>query len=151
MTPRRRIREETSAGGVVVRLDGERTLVLLIRDAHQAWGFPKGHVERDEGPEDAALREVREETGLANLEVIGPLDTLQWTFRSRGAHVRKSCHFFAMATPDVRTRPQRREGIVSCRWVTIDEGVRLLTHESARDMLDAARERIATFVAAHTA
>ena len=53
-----RIRRETSAGGVVFRTDGDKTLILLIRDAHRNWGFPKGHVERGEDPATAAMREV---------------------------------------------------------------------------------------------
>lgn len=146
-----RTRRETSAGGVVFRRDGERTLVLLIRDAHHSWGFPKGHLEADEAPEDAALREVREETGLMNLEVVGPVDTIEWSFRFRGARIHKTCHFFALATEDVRTRPQRREGITACRWVTLEQGARLLTHDNARGVLAAARGAIASFAAVRTA
>ena len=43
-------RLETSAGGVVVRREGDRTLYLLIRDSYGNWGFPKGHVEPGEHP-----------------------------------------------------------------------------------------------------
>jgi 8-oxo-dGTP pyrophosphatase MutT (NUDIX family) len=58
----RRARLETSAGGVVVRRDGSHALYLLIRDSYGNWGFPKGHVESGERPEDAAVREVQEFT-----------------------------------------------------------------------------------------
>ena len=60
-------RDETSAGGVVFRVEEGRPLYLLIRDSYQNWGFPKGHLEAGERPEDAALREVSEETGLGDL------------------------------------------------------------------------------------
>lgn len=151
MKRRPRTRRETSAGGVVFRRDGERTFVLLIRDAHRNWGFPKGHLEGDEAPADAAVREVREETGLRNLELVAPVDTIEWTFRFRGARIHKTCHFFALATDDVRTRPQRREGITACRWVTLDHGARLLTHDNARGVLAAALGAIASFGAVRTA
>lgn len=140
---RQRVRRETSAGGVVFRRDGTRTLVLLIRDRHRNWGFPKGHVERGEQPAEAAVREVREETGLANLDVVAPLDTIEWTFRFRGRRIHKTCHFFALATDDVRTRPQRKEGITACRWVSLEQGARLLTYGNARGVLAAARSTIA--------
>jgi 8-oxo-dGTP pyrophosphatase MutT (NUDIX family) len=137
-----RVRRETSAGGVVFRRDGARTLVLLIRDRHNNWGFPKGHIERGEEPAEAALREVREETGLSRLDVVAPVDVIEWTFRFRGRRIHKTCHFFALSTEDVRTKPQRREGITACRWVSLDQGARLLTHENAREVLAAARETI---------
>ena len=63
-----RARLETSAGGVVYRRSDGGPLVLLIRDSYENWGFPKGHIEQGEVPEVAAVREVREETGLVALE-----------------------------------------------------------------------------------
>lgn len=135
----RRPRRETSAGGVVFRDTGAKVLVLLIRDAHDHWGFPKGHVESGESFADAATREVREETGLSQLEVLGPVRAISWRFRFRGRAIHKTCHYFAIATTDVRTKPQRKEGIRACRWVTLDQGERLLTHENARAVLTAAR------------
>lgn len=145
MTPRARIRRETSAGGVVFRRDGDRTLVLLIRDGHRNWGFPKGHLERGEAPADAALREVREETGLRAVEVVAPVDTIAWTFRFRGKRIHKTCHFFVLATDEATTTPQRGEGITACRWVTFAQGARLLTHDNARIILEAARPAIEAF------
>jgi 8-oxo-dGTP pyrophosphatase MutT (NUDIX family) len=132
------VRHETSAGGVVFRRERGRTLVLLIRDRHRNWGFPKGHVERGEDPAAAALREVREETGVTNLDVVAPLEAIEWTFRFRGRRIHKTCHFFALATRDVRTKPQRKEGIIACRWVSVESGAKLLSHENARNVLAAA-------------
>ncbi len=145
MSSRPRVHRETSAGGVVFRRDGDRTLVLLIRDGHRNWGFPKGHLEQGEAPEAAALREVREETGLSALQVVAPVDTIDWTFRFRGQRIHKTCHFFALATAEAATKPQRREGITACRWVTFEQGARLLTHENARTILAAARPTIEAF------
>ncbi|MEA3247063.1 MAG: NUDIX hydrolase [Gemmatimonadota bacterium] len=133
------VRRETSAGGVVFRRDGARTLVLVIRDSHGNWGFPKGHVERGEDAREAALREVREETGVIAGDVVAPVQSISWRFRSRGAQVHKTCHFFALVTDQARTRPQRKEGITACRWVAPDEARRLLTWDNSRGVLDAAQ------------
>ncbi len=133
------------------RRAGAQTLVLLIRDAHSNWGFPKGHVERGEAVADAAVREVREETGLERLDIVSAVQTIAWRFRFRGCVIHKTCHFFAIATRDVRTKPQRREGITACRWVTFDQGTKLLTHDNARGVLAAARGTIEGHLSALTA
>lgn len=126
-----------------MRRAGHQVLVLLIRDAHRNWGFPKGHLERGEEARDAALREVREETGLSALELIAPLETIRWTFTFRGRRIHKTCHFFAVGTAERRTKPLRKEGITACRWVTFDQGVRMLTYDNARSVLSGARAKYA--------
>jgi len=74
---RSRATRETSAGGVVFRApQGEEPLFLLIRDSYRNWGFPKGHLESSEMPDAAALREVKEETGLEGLELCGEIETI---------------------------------------------------------------------------
>jgi 8-oxo-dGTP pyrophosphatase MutT (NUDIX family) len=135
----RKTRNETSAGGVVFRHDGGDPLFLVIRDSYQNWGFPKGHVEEGERPADAALREVGEETGLAELELRAPVDTIEWRFRFRGRPIHKVCHFFLMETRVSRTTPQRAEGITACRWVRYDDAIRLLSYPNARKVLERAR------------
>ncbi len=135
----RKTRNETSAGGVVFRRDVGEPLFLVIRDSYQNWGFPKGHVEEGERPADAALREVGEETGLAQLELRAPVDTIEWRFRFRGRPIHKVCHFFLMETRVSRTTPQRAEGITACRWVRYDDALRLLSYPNARKVLERAR------------
>jgi 8-oxo-dGTP pyrophosphatase MutT (NUDIX family) len=144
-----RARRETSAGGVVLltdRTDQERTddpwvpRFLLIRDTYDKWGFPKGHVERGERAETAALREVMEETGLRALTLIGAISTIEWYFRFKGALIHKSCQYFLMETAVERTKPQASEGISECRWATLDEARGLISYENAREVLQLAYE-----------
>jgi len=140
---RKRAREETSAGGVVFRVDGGQPLFLLIRDSYQNWGFPKGHVEAGEAPETAAVREVTEETGLADLAIRGSLDRIDWYFRFRGQLIHKVCHFYLMETADAVTSPQRAEGITACRWSAYTGGHSLVSYDNAREVLRRAQEMLA--------
>jgi 8-oxo-dGTP pyrophosphatase MutT (NUDIX family) len=137
---RPRARLETSAGGIVVRHEGECALYLLIRDSYDNWGFPKGHVEPGERPEDAAMREVSEETGLPDVRLRGPVHTVDWYFRFRGRLIHKVCHFFLMETAHAQTSPQADEGITACRWEPYDAAVDLVAYENARDVLRRAHE-----------
>ena len=139
---RARAQRETSAGGVVFRVDAGTTLFLLIRDSYANWGFPKGHLETGERAEDAALREVHEETGLNDLAVRGTIDTIDWYFRFRGQLIHKVCHFFLMETTQAETAPQRAEGITACRWVTYGEATESISYGNARRVLARAHEII---------
>ena len=133
---------ETSAGGVIYRWSGAVPHILLIRDAYQHWGFPKGHVEQGETPADAALREVREETGLGHL-VLGPrLETIDWFFRARGRLVHKYCHFYLIESPTGDTSPQHDEGITDCRWVPLSDALEQISYDNAREVLRLAAEAL---------
>lgn len=139
---RRPVRIETSAGGVVYRRNAGSTYFLLIRDPYENWGLPKGHVERGETPEQTAVREVTEETGLQDLELRDVLDTIDWFFREGPDLIHKYCHFFLMETTATETRPQLDEGITECVWLPLDEALRTLTYDNARAVLEAAGRRV---------
>jgi len=141
---RDRAKEERSAGGVVFRMDAGQPLFLLIRDSYQNWGFPKGHIEPGEQADDAARREVSEETGLGGLVVRGAIDTIDWFFRFRGQLIHKSCQFFLMESVEAVTSPQRNEGITACRWITFEEAETLISYSNARDVLRRAQEMVST-------
>jgi 8-oxo-dGTP pyrophosphatase MutT (NUDIX family) len=140
----REARVETSAGGVIYRWRGEVPHVLLIRDSYQHWGLPKGHLERGETPDRAALREVHEETGLGDLVLGPPLRTIDWFFRTDGRLIHKYCHFFLIESPTGDTVPQAEEGITACCWVPLPEAMAQITYENAREVLRLAADALRT-------
>ena len=140
---RDQVKKEHSAGGVVFRMDAGQPLYLLIRDTYQNWGFPKGHIERGEQPDEAARREVCEETGLAGLAIRGAIDTIDWFFRFRGQLIHKSCQFFLMESLEATTSPQHNEGITACRWIAFEEAESLVSYANAREVLRRAHDMVA--------
>jgi 8-oxo-dGTP pyrophosphatase MutT (NUDIX family) len=140
---RARAQRETSAGGVVYRLEDGAPLFLLIRDSYSNWGFPKGHLESGERADEAAVREVREETGLRELSLRGSIETIDWYFRFRGRLIHKVCHFYLMETIQAETAPQRTEGITACQWTAYEEATSCISYANARHVLRRAREMIA--------
>jgi 8-oxo-dGTP pyrophosphatase MutT (NUDIX family) len=134
---------ETSAGGVIYRRRGGEVHVLLIRDAYHHWGLPKGHVEEEESAADAALREAGEETGLCALRLGPRLRTIDWYFRFRGKLIHKYCHFFLIESPEGDACPQRDEGITECVWLPLEDAIRSISYDNAREVLVLAADRLA--------
>jgi 8-oxo-dGTP pyrophosphatase MutT (NUDIX family) len=130
---------------VVVRQSGGSVQVLLgeQRDrlsAKHNTRLPKGIVEPDETPELAALREVKEETGLVS-RVVAPLETVDYTYQEQGALVAKQVHFFLMELAD--TEPGPRDGeLARVYWCPIETAAERLSFETERRVVRLARERL---------
>lgn len=140
MAKRARARIERSAGGVVVRTIGGEPHVLVIRDPYQNWGLPKGHLENGEKPGDAAMREVREETGLTDLSLGQELASIDWYFRAGGKLIHKFCAFYLMTSESGDPKPEAAEGITECVWLPLPEAAARISYDNARDVVNAARE-----------
>jgi 8-oxo-dGTP pyrophosphatase MutT (NUDIX family) len=140
---------EVSAGGVVFRrLEEDGIRFLLIKDSYDKWGLPKGHIEDGETPAQAAIRETREEVGLDDLRLVGPIRIIDWRFRAKGGRlIHKYCHFFLLESPGGEPAPQLDEGITACRWCTLDDAMLELSYENARGVLRRAGEMARTLTA----
>lgn len=137
---RPRARIERSSGGVVARRIGDSVHFLLIKDPYGKWGLPKGHLEGEESPEEAAVREVSEETGLHQLELGPSLGTIDWYFRLKGDLIHKFCEYFFMASRDGDTEPEVNEGITECLWLPVREAITTVAYDNARQVVERAAE-----------
>ena len=140
--PRRQARKERSAGGVVARRIGGTVHFLLIRDPYGRLGLPKGHVEAGETAEDAAIREVGEETGLTHVSMGPSLGTTDWYFRFEGRLIHKFCQYFLMGSLEGDPVPEVAEGITECRWLPVAEAVTEVAYENAREVVRAAQHLV---------
>lgn len=116
-----------SAGAVVVA-DGR--CLLLQRADNGEWVFPKGHLERDEAPVSAAIREVLEEAGLV-VEIDRELGSTRYRFGPRRHH-RKRVDWF-LAHP-VGGSLQPEAGFATSTWLEPDAAVRRLAHDDDREI-----------------
>ena len=129
------VRVETSAGGVVIRRLVREPEFLLIRDPYGNWGLPKGHLEPEETPQEAARREVAEETRIEDVRVLAELACIDWYFRDRRGLVHKFCHFFLMESAVGEASPRLEEGITDCVWLPYADAVRTITYDNAREVV----------------
>ena len=135
-------KREISAGGVVYRRDGEEIEVVLAsrrtRRGDLAWGLAKGGIEDDESPEDAAIREVREETGLL-AEIEASLGETRYFYVWESVRIRKTVHFFLMRHTggDVEDRDDEMEEI---RWFPLERALKRAAYRGERDVLGRAAE-----------
>jgi 8-oxo-dGTP pyrophosphatase MutT (NUDIX family) len=130
--------EEVSAGGVVVRGEDMIVIVPTRRAANGArvLGLPKGHIDPGESAVEAAMREIREETGVA-AECVQRLGEVRYWYRRGGRTVGKSVVFFLFRYLYGDTADHDRE-VEEARWVAIEEAQATLTYVGEREMVEKA-------------
>jgi 8-oxo-dGTP pyrophosphatase MutT (NUDIX family) len=123
--------EETSAGGLVVDRSGEPLRAAVIARRNRAgrveWCLPKGHLENDETPEQAAVREIAEETGIEG-RVLAELGIIEYWFSAEGRRIHKQVHHYLLeATGGILTiEGDPDQEAIDVAWVPLDElGARL--------------------------
>lgn len=146
--PRRRRADETSAGGLVVRTaEGVAAAALigrLDRRGRLRWSMPKGHVESGETTEQAAIREVAEETGICG-RITARLGSVEYTFTAQGRRIHKRVHHFLMVAVAGELSDADIE-VTEVAWVPLAEiderlayaGERRLAQRAARLLADTA-------------
>ncbi len=147
------VRHEVSAGGLVYRRAKDGLYFVLIRPrGANTWALPKGHVEKDESSKEAAMREVREETGLevACVEPLGDVSYIfSWRDQPGGSLVRifKRVHFFTMEHAGGDPSPQVAE-IDEVAWFPAEEARERATYKDERSLIEKAISILTTQPAA---
>ena len=100
------MRDEHSSGGAVISFrEGTAYVALIATRGKTRWGLPKGAAAEGETSEQAALREVNEETGLL-AEIVKPLDTIEYFYRASGTLIRKRVDYYLMTFVGGELTPQ---------------------------------------------
>ena len=141
------LRTYQSAGGVVVDSRGQLLLIERTIDGVHEIRLPKGHIDPGEAPEDAACREVCEETGYCDVQIVRDLGWATVSFETSYEYVVRQERFFLMTLRSERLRPPQfqtdQEALYSNRWTSgLDQAEALLTFEAEKAVVR--RARVAT-------
>ena len=135
----------TSAGGIVIRFEGEDPYLVVGSRRRErdivTWTLPKGTPNAGETREQTAIREVGEETGL-EVRITGPLDSIEYWFVQRGLRIHKTVHYFLMEPigGDLERHDHEFEAV---RWISFADAQHTLTFETERALVARAAAAIA--------
>ncbi len=138
-----KVKIEISAGGVVYRASKGIEVVLCRHETlkgKDVWSLPKGWVEKGEKVEQAALREVKEETGL-DTRIVTRIDTINYWFFNPKEHVRvkKTVYFYLMEATSGDISRHDFE-VKEVRWFPIEEAIALCAYSGERSVLKKCKE-----------
>ena len=139
------MRREFSAGAVLVRRLRGHWMLAAIRPGgrpHGLWALPKGRIDEGETGEEAALREVAEETGCRGRS-LGKLGDVRYTFTWEGERIFKVVSFFLVRYENGKLGdiPEEfRHEVAEVRWLQLDDAVSALAYAGERKMAEKALE-----------
>ncbi len=123
-----------SAGGVVVQRIADRVQVALVGNSQRGtWYLPKGGLDKGETIEQAAVREVLEETGL-DVNMVRPVKAIHYWFNARGTRIHKTVHYFLMEATggDFSRRDAEND---RAAWFDLDDALSAMSYENEADVV----------------
>jgi len=133
---------EHSAGGMVFKQTPQGFQIAFIKDPYGKWAFAKGHIEKGESTEQAALRETKEEMGLRSLRIVARLGRINLVFEdryrpaTRGKMINKYVYYYLMqAAPGAFGKPQKTEKIRAMTWVPLERAMEKSGYEDVKPLI----------------
>lgn len=134
-----------SAGGVAVRTGNGPNEIAVIRTTEEGrWQLPKGIVDPGESPEQAALREVREEAGIV-CEMVEAIDTIEYWFVAgydgpkKRYHKKVSFYLMKYVSGDVADHDHE---VTEARWVSFDDAISMLSFQNEKAVVEKSRKMV---------
>ena len=143
--------KETSAGAVIFRKENNQIYYLLVHYESGHWDFPKGHIEEGEEEEETVKREVAEETGIEDVEIIkGFKEWIKYTFRQTYGlekdEKKKALWVFKIVTFYLAETKTKEVKIsfehLGYKWLPYESAFEQLTFKKAKEILKKAHHRL---------
>jgi diadenosine hexaphosphate hydrolase (ATP-forming) len=135
---------EPTAGGIVFRRAKENNGVeiLLIQDAKDRWTIPKGHIEEGETAQQTAKREIGEEAGLQNVEILGWLGKIHFRYRRVDKLVLMTTQIYLVRAQGDTNAIEKEEWMNDIRWFSFHDALDVIEYEDIGKLMLLAMKRI---------
>jgi 8-oxo-dGTP pyrophosphatase MutT (NUDIX family) len=134
---------EPTAGGIVFRhAKGGGVEVLLIQDAKDRWTIPKGHIEEGETAQQTARREIGEEAGLQNVDMLGWLGKIHFRYRRIDKLVLMTTQIYLVRARGDTDAIQKEEWMNGIKWFTFADALDAIEYEDIGKLMLLAMKRI---------
>ena len=134
---------EPTAGGIVYRRDKDGQVeILLIQDAKDRWTIPKGHIEEGETAQQTAKREIGEEAGLKNVEVLGWLGKIHFRYRRVDKLVLMTTQIYLVKALGDTNDIQKEEWMNDIKWFKFHDALDEIEYEDIGKLMLLAMKKI---------
>ena len=135
---------EPTAGGIVFRHGEKGIEILLIQDAKDRWTIPKGHIEEGETAQQTARREIGEEAGLNEVDILGWLGKIHFRYRRVDKLVLMTTQIYLVRAKGDTNDIQKEEWMNGIKWFTFQDALDAIEYEDIGKLMLLAMKRIRT-------
>lgn len=136
------VREPTAGGVVFRRTEVGDIEILLIQDAKDRWTIPKGHIEEGETAQQTAKREIGEEAGLNNVDVLGWLGKIHFRYRRVDKLVLMTTQIYLVRAKGDTNAIQKEEWMNGIKWFKFHDALDAIEYEDIGKLMLLAMKRI---------
>lgn len=133
--------KEFSSGGVIIKKYDAGLKVLLIKDGYGHWTWPKGNIEAGESPEEAAIREIGEEVGLKDIELIDKITDIEYYYRLKGRLIFKTVYLYLFETKAQEPIKALKSEIEDAQWFSPETALKRVEYKDSKEVLKKAIDR----------
>lgn len=134
---------EPTAGGIVFRRDADQKIeILLIQDAKDRWTIPKGHIEEGETAKQTAAREIGEEAGLTNVDVLDWLGKIHFRYRRIDKLVLMTTQIYLVRARGDTNAIQKEEWMNGIKWFSFHDALDAIEYEDIGKLMLLAMKKI---------
>lgn len=135
---------EPTAGGIVFRMtpDKRDIEILLIQDSKDRWTIPKGHIEQGETAKQTAVREIGEEAGLKDVNVLAWLGKIHFKYRRLDKLVLMTTQVYLVQSMNNKEHPTKEKWMNGIRWFSFNEALDAIEYADIEKLMLIAKRKI---------